>query len=155
MNVDISKMYFGNTLYIKRLFSDLTEEDMLLRTGNSNTIGWILAHIVYYRSEIANKLKLNCETEEFEKAFQRGAPKNFILKVDLSKALENLENRGKLIIEGIEKAGDAELRKKIDIVLPGGDGSFLGYLTFLAWHEAFHIGQIDLIKAAVGKGGIK
>jgi uncharacterized damage-inducible protein DinB len=155
MNNYISKTYYGNGLYLKGLLKEMTNEDMMLSTGESNTIGWILGHIVHYRGEVARKFKLDCPLGENEKAFGRGAEKNKEIKVDLEKALNDLTMRGQMIINAIEALGSEGLKQKTDITLPGGDGTVGNYLAFLVWHETFHIGQIDLIKAAVGKGGVK
>jgi len=63
--------------------------------------------------------------------------------------------RGELIIFEINKAGDEGLKKNFSGKHPFGGDDIDSMLQFLAWHETFHIGQIDLIKAATGKDGIK
>ncbi len=151
----LSKTFYGNTIYTKRLIGNMTDEDMLLSTGKSNTIGWILGHINYYRGEIARKMKKECELKESEKMFERGAPKNKEVKINLADTLNEFAVRGELIAAAIEELNDEQLKQQLDISLPGGDNSLDNYLAFLSWHETFHIGQIDLIKAALGKGGVK
>jgi uncharacterized damage-inducible protein DinB len=155
MNNRLSKTFYGNTIYTKRLIGNMTDEDMLLSTGESNTIGWILGHINYYRGEIARKMKKDCELKEIEKTFERGAPKNKELKINLTETLNDFSARGDLIASAIEELSGEQLKQQLDIELPGGDNSVETYLAFLSWHETFHIGQIDLIKAALGKGGVK
>lgn len=151
----LSKTYYGNTLYLKRLLTGMTNEDMLLSTGESNNIGWILGHMNYYRGEIVRKTGKECKINESEKAFERGAKKDKGIKIDFASTLDSFSTRGELIASAIEELGDEGLRKIIDIALPGGDNSLENYHAFLSWHETFHIGQIDLILAANGKGGIK
>lgn len=155
MNNKSAKAFYGNTLYLKNILNGLNDEDMLLSTGESNTIGWILGHMLFYRGEIARKLKKDCEKKESEKAFERGAPKNKAIKINLAESLNDFTLRGEMIAGAIEELGDEGMKQNLDIQLPGGDNSVETYLAFLAWHETFHIGQIDLIKAAVGKGGMK
>jgi hypothetical protein len=155
MNNSISKTYYGNAVYLKNMLTGLTDEDMMLSTGESNTIGWILGHLVYYRGETARRLKLDCPKNESEKSFERGAPKDKNVKVALSKALEDFSSRGEMIIAAVENIGEEGLKQKVDITLPGGDGTLGNLLGFLTWHKIFHLGQIDLIKAACGKGGVK
>lgn len=155
MSTQPGKAFLGNAAYLKHMLKNMNDDDMMLSTGESNTIGWVLGHIVYYRGEIAKKLNMECTIKEYEKSFARGAEKNRSIKVSLEEALKDLTERGELIARAIEELGEEGLKKKIDIELPGGDGSLGSYIGFLSWHETFHLGQIDLIKAACGKGGIK
>jgi hypothetical protein len=101
------------------------------------------------------KNEKECEVKESDKAFERGAPKNKNIKINLTEIMNEFNSRGELIVKTIEELGDEGLKMKADIQLPGGDNSIETLLGFLSWHETFHLGQIDLIKAAVGKGGIK
>lgn len=155
MSTQLGRAFLGNAVYAKHMLKNMNDEDMMLCTGESNTIGWILGHIVYYRGEIAKKLNKECAIKDYEKNFERGAEKNREIKVSLADALKDLTERGEIIAGAIEEMGEEGLKKKIDIELPGGDGSIGNYIAFLSWHETFHLGQIDLIKAACGKGGIK
>lgn len=154
MNNKIGKTFAGNTLYIKTLLAGMNDEDMMLSTGESNTIGWILGHITHYRGEIVRKMKKECEVKESDKSFERGAPKNKNIKINLAETLGNFEARGALIAKTIDELGDAILKQPCGMELPGGN-DIETMLSFLTWHETFHIGQIDLIKVAAGKGGIK
>lgn len=151
----LSKAYYGNTVYLQRMLTGLNDEDMLLSTGESNTAGWILGHLHYYRGQIMAKLNKECILKESEKMFERGAPKNKNVKINLTETLNDFKLRGEIISDAIEELGDAGLQRKLEISLPGGDNSLENYLAFLSWHETFHLGQIDLILAATGKGGMK
>lgn len=154
MNNKIGKTFAGNTLYIKTLLTGMNDGDMMLSTGESNTIGWILGHITHYRGEIVRKMEIECKVKESDKAFERGAPKNKNIKINLAETLSNFEARGELIAKTIDELGDAILKQPCGMELPGGN-DIETMLSFLTWHETFHIGQIDLIKVAVGRGGIK
>ncbi len=155
MSTQIGRTFIGNAVYTKHMLKNMNDDDMMLSTGESNTIGWILGHIVYYRGEIAKKLNKECAFKEYEKNFERGSVKNREIKINLEETLKDMTERGEVIAGALDEIGEEGLKKKIDIELPGGDGSLGNYLAFLAWHETFHLGQIDLIKAACGKGGIK
>lgn len=155
MNNKTGKTFLGNSLYIKNLLAGMNDDDMMMSTGESNTMGWILGHIVHYRGEILRRLKKDCEKKETEKAFERGAPKNKTIRINLAESLNDFSERGILIDAALEELGDEGLKTEIDIKLPGGKNDIESLIAFLAWHETFHLGQIDLIKAANGKGGIK
>lgn len=149
------RSYQGNTLYLKGILAGLNDEDMLLSTGESNTIGWILGHIALSRGQILQKLNVACEIGETEKMFDRGAEKRKDIKISLQDTLANYSERGEKIAETLDSFADDDLKMALDIQLPGGKNDVETFLSFLAWHETFHLGQIDLIKAATGKGGIK
>ncbi len=155
MNNGLTVTLNRNTEYLKKFLSEMTDDEMLVSTGESNTIGWIIGHIAFYRGRIAVKLNKECQFREIEKAFERGAPKNKNIKMNRTDALADFIARGEKIAEAINALGEEGLKEKIDAVIPGTDGTLEGYIAYLLWHEVFHLGQIDLIKAAAGKGGIK
>ena len=49
---------------------------------------------------------------------------------------------------------DAELDTPSPRKLPIADASVLGAIGFLACHEAYHIGQLALVRKALGLGGL-
>lgn len=154
MNHTLSRTIAGNTLYLKKMTADLTEEDMLLSAGESNTIGWIIGHILNYRGEILRRMNIPCEKKETEKAFDRGVPKNKNIKINFAESMNDFAVRGGKIAEAIDSLGDEILKQPCGMELPGGN-DIETLISFLSWHETFHLGQIDLIKAAAGKAGIK
>lgn len=155
MKNKLIRSYQGNTLYLKGILTGLNDEDMLLSTGESNTIGWILGHIALGRGQILQKLNVACEIEETEKIFDRGAEKRKDIKMNLQDTINKYSERGEKITETLNSFKVDDLSRTLDIQLPGGKNDVETFLSFFAWHETFHLGQIDLIKAAVGKGGIK
>lgn len=155
MKHEIARNYQKNTGFLQYLLNGLTDEDMLARTGQSNTIGWILGHLILYRGKTLQLLKIPCEIHESEKAFERGVEKNIELKIDAAKALEDMMSRGEQLVERILELDETDLQRTLDVSFPGGKNDLGSGLSFAAWHETFHIGQIDLIKVAVGMEGIK
>ncbi len=49
---------------------------------------------------------------------------------------------------------EAELDAVSPRKVPMEDGSVLGTLTFLAYHEGYHVGQMALVRKALGLGGL-
>ncbi|MDR3609709.1 MAG: DinB family protein [Ignavibacteriaceae bacterium] len=151
----IIKMFSQNSKFIKNLLSNLHNEDMLLSTGDSNTIAWIFGHILYSRQQIKKVLNNLTEIPEAENIFKRGVAKNKLVQLDLETSMNKFLERGEEIINEIEKISDDGLKRKISGKLPFGGDDIESFLSALVWHETFHLGQIDLIIAAGGKGGIK
>lgn len=149
------RSYQGNSLFLKGILAGLNDEDMLLSTGQSNTIGWILGHITLTRAQILQRLNVECDVEDSEKIFDRGAEKRKDTKMGVEETYNKYASRGEKIATTLNSLSDDDLKRNLDIQLPGGKNDVETFLSFLAWHETFHLGQIDLIKAANGKGGIK
>ncbi|MEJ2545095.1 MAG: DinB family protein [Calditrichaceae bacterium] len=155
MRDSMVKSFQINTLVLDSLIKDLKVPDSLLRTGQSNTIGWILGHILASRGSMLSLLKTNYEKTENEEQYKRGSEKKDHIKIDPVKAMALFKERGKQIEEALMHADESVLDEEITYKLPGGGSRVKDAIHFSAWHETFHIGQIDLILAASGKGGIK
>jgi len=149
------KGYQINTLVLEDIIKNLKEQDTLSKTGNSNTIGWILGHILAGRGSVLNLLKIKYEKLDNEEQYKRGSEKKDDIKIDPVKAMAVFKERGKQIEEAVMQADESVLDEEISYKLPGGGSRVKDAIHFSAWHETFHIGQIDLILAALGKGGIK
>ena len=155
MNQRLIKAWNLNTLFLLNILKELEEEDVMLRFGNSNTLGWILGHIIYYRGLILKYIGEDFEFKEYEKSYMRGAEKDITLRLNLDEAKKEFMSRGKRISKKIAVMTPADFDKIMDITLADGSNTIGGALSWLNWHEAFHFGQIDLIKVASGKNGIK
>lgn len=155
MQNTITRSYLSNTFFLKHILSNLKDEDLALRTGQSNNIDWILGHLILLRAKILEVLGEKVEISELEKIYERGSEKTDKAYLKLSDALEIFEERGNTIVKIIGGYSNDEITREIDFTLPDGSKTLDVYLKFLAWHETFHIGQIDLIVAANGTGGIK
>jgi uncharacterized damage-inducible protein DinB len=151
----MAKNYRINTIVLNDIIKDLNEPYTLEKTGQSNTIGWILGHIILGRGSVLNLLKVDYQKTDDEERYKRGSVKNNSIKIDLSKAMAEFKKRGTQIEKAIMNLNDAILNEEINSTLPGGGNRIKDAVIFSAWHETFHIGQIDLILAALGKGGIK
>lgn len=151
----IAKSYQLNTMILSDILKDLNEHDTIEKTGQSNTIGWILGHILLGRGSVLDLLKIDYQKMDDEEKYKRGSVKNSSIKIDISKAMAEFKKRGTQIEKAIMNINDAILNEEIKSKLPGGGNRIKDAVIFSAWHETFHIGQIDLILAASGKGGIK
>jgi hypothetical protein len=151
----LSKTFQLNTMYLQGLLKGFDDEAMKFRTGESNAIGWIVGHIVLYRAKILQTLKKAVDVKETEKQYDRGTVKNINVEIKLEEALREANSRCEELVKAINDLTDEQLKQSLDMEYQGEVYDIEKYLTRLAWHESFHLGQIDLILAALGKGGIK
>jgi hypothetical protein len=52
----------------------------------------------------------------------------------------------------LEEIGDAELSAKCPRDFPIADKTMRGAITFLAYHEGYHVGQMAYLRKLLGKG---
>jgi hypothetical protein len=140
---------------LSELIKDLSDDDTLLRTGDSNTIGWILGHINLSRGSILKLLDIDYDKTNDEEKYKRGTEKNINIKIDINNIKIEFDKRGKHIINTIKTIDEEILNREIKYELPNGGNTIRDAIAFTSWHETFHIGHIDLILTANGKGGIK
>ncbi|MEJ2055290.1 MAG: hypothetical protein P8X42_15350, partial [Calditrichaceae bacterium] len=91
----IVKTYQVNTQVLEMIIKDLNAQDTLSKTGKSNTIGWILGHILASRGSMLRLLKADYEKMENEEQYKRGSEKKDNIKIDPLKAKALFKERGK------------------------------------------------------------
>ncbi|MGP8216690.1 MAG: hypothetical protein ACLQQ4_14090 [Bacteroidia bacterium] len=140
MTAPVLKVFFGNGRAFELNMQDITHEESIRQFLNCNTINWITGHIVVSRNSILLSLGLPAIIDDnFKKIYDRGAP-----MMDISAAMP-FEELKKLftdsqqpIMSGIEKVSNVEALEKI---------------AFSGFHEAYHIGQLGLLRKLIGKEG--
>lgn len=53
-----------------------------------------------------------------------------------------------------EELTEEEISREARFRFPGADGTLAGTLTFMAQHDSYHIGQMALLRAQLGLGGM-
>lgn len=142
-----------NTGIVKFLLRDMKPADLSRPLGESNTIGWIVGHLAVSRGSLLKAMGQPVDTFSWEAGFGRGAEKK-ASPIDLTEILPVFVDRGGQLKEQIPQLTESRLSEKSGRTLPDGGDDLQGYVSFLLWHETFHLGQIDLIQAGLGIGGI-
>jgi hypothetical protein len=131
------------------------EESLVEPRPAGNCLNWIAGHIVASRGEI---LKLVGEEPVWDAAaarpYERGAkpPLDPGSLQNLDRILADFARAQELIVAGLARLTPD------DLAASAGEGP-LGEMTvgmkiaFLQFHEAYHLGQIGLLRRIVGKEG--
>ncbi len=136
----IQKLFASNERVFKVNLEGITNEESLKEMHNCNSINWIVGHLIYTRNSITSQLGLPPVADEAMKAiYARGT-----IDPDLSKAI-SLDVLKKLYVDSQPQIIES-LGKITDEVV-------LEQLTFMGFHEAYHIGQIGLLRKMLGKEG--
>lgn len=152
MNTTSLKFVAGMSGYIVRQVIDgITEEECARRPQPAgNSMGWVLGHIVFYRNTTMDLLGMpRVWTDAEAWPFERGVrPEEKPLPaLRLSKLMQDFDRSQERMVAGIERLSDAELAREVD-------GSTLGEkLAKWQFHEAYHVGQLGLLRRLLGKSG--
>ncbi|MHC4547589.1 MAG: DinB family protein [Planctomycetota bacterium] len=132
------------------------EESLLTPERGGNCLNWVLGHIVATRSRMFPLLGLAPFWDEAKiRPYDRGAPPLPAdeavalpkLRETLAKSQEHLQGRlGALSGDDLAAALAAT-----EEILGGTLGSAL---TAFAWHEAYHAGQVGILRRVAGKPGV-
>ena len=144
---------------VQRNVADFTHAESL-RTpdGGGSSANWILGHLVESRGNLLTMLaEFGGEpvwSAEVAEPYQRGAP---VLREDAALPFEEIlaafeASQSRLTDVIVQLTGS-----KLDALLDEPDpflGRTLGEtISTFAWHEAYHCGQLGLLRRVVGKPG--
>lgn len=120
------------------------EESLTTPENGGNCINWILGHIIASRDDVFDILGVDifCD-EEFLSLYKRGS-QNIVpdkaIKLDM--LMEKLDSTLKI------------LEDRIPLVDLSDNEEELKMLAFLGFHEAYHCGQIGIMRRIIGKAGV-
>ena len=87
--------------------------------------------------------------------FKRGKPAldedDYPLMAEIVTAWDTVTEK---LTARLESITEAELSAKSDIKVPGNDDTLVALVTFMAFHESYHIGQVSLIQRLYGMEGL-
>lgn len=149
----ILKIFERNLFVLHRQIDGMSHEDSLLQLPfRGNCLNWVLGHIAVSRQTVLWRLdREQFMTEEQRNRYSRdsepvlGEAPDIIQLEDL---LEIMEKSQKGIEESLTSLSEEDLNREIGRtnLTPLGDA-----LEFLAWHEAYHIGQTEYLRQLAGK----
>ncbi len=151
----LAALYGSSEELFRRALTGLTREQGLARlAGDANPLLWIAAHLTTTRYGFAQLIGLHLE-RPWGGAFARGSEVGDLTKIpDAAEILAAWDALRGPLTTRLHELGDAELDAPAPRNFPTSDKSVLGGVAFLAYHEAYHIGQIALVRKSLGLGGL-
>ena len=132
--------------------SDITEEHAKAHFGGSpNHIAWITGHLVSTRYMLAVwcwGLPTGNPILNFLKAGK--GIQDDIDYPSMNKLIAGWEDLAEKLIDRLESLTEDELQADPPIQTPIGDNTLRGFITFICHHEAYHIGQLSILKRHFG-----
>lgn len=131
--------------------------------GFTNSLEWIAAHLLVERHKLINLLEGEIEPYAYyDKLVDPTAPPphNRAFNVDtkyqpLSEIRSKWIGYSTVFIAALKKADVSILSKTLPSNSLTGGNKAENLLVFLAVHEGYHIGQMSLMRKALGYGGMK
>ena len=144
---------FSNILAINRkLYNNaldgVAKDDLLKRpSDDANHMLWIAGHLAHNRATMANLLGSDIESPlaVFNEALDVGAA-----YPGLDEVLEFHTVATHALLDQIPLADEALLTGPAPFEFPINDKTMLGTLGFFAQHEAYHVGQLGLLRRQLG-----
>jgi len=128
---------------VLKAVEQVKESDLFVRPmDKGNSFHWVFGHITATRYGLAQALGVKASVA-WEKLFDYGVEvvdqKEYPSLGEIKTAF--LDVSGKLK-ERFETVTDKDLEGEPPFPIPGLEKSLAGYLTFLSYHEGYHVGQL-------------
>ena len=152
MNGDVlSKLYNLNMMTIEMNLKDVTHEESLTQPqAAGNCLNWVLGHIVATRNSLMKLIGDNpLWTEQETDRYRRGSQPllDGEMALPLSKMLTDLKTSQDKLLDRLQKMSPEELESPLE------EGTKYEQLAVLQFHEAYHAGQLGLLRRLIGKPG--
>jgi uncharacterized damage-inducible protein DinB len=92
--------------------------------------------------------------EDWEAAFGRGSsPAQVPGNIDPRMLVQAFRSAQQALAGHWETLTGADLARPLGRTLPDGSDTLGGAVRFLAWHEAYHLGQVGFMRRLAGRAG--
>jgi len=147
----IAGLYQVVSQLIEKSLADLKDEHLHARPNErTNPIHWIFGHMIDARYEVARILGAKAE-HSFGKMFSMGEevtdPADY---PSLEELRESFKTINSILDERFKSVTDGEYHAEAPHAFPGQEKTIAGCVTFLSFHEAYHVGQIAMIRKSFG-----
>ncbi len=142
-----------NQRMIHTELAGLTHVESLVQPNfNANCINWVIGHILSSRDTCLKLLELPPVLSEAETTtYNYGSdPLTSAEKaIQLSDLTARLDASFDALVQGLQSVSSAQL--EVEAQLWDKPQPLGGLLAFFFWHEAYHVGQLNLLRQVAGK----
>jgi hypothetical protein len=148
----LAKDFRRNFWIIEAQTKGLTHQDSLLQVPGVNCLNWVLGHVAGSRDEVLSLLGESPALGEAAARYRRESDPvtedgpGVVPLEGLLAALAEGQERIAAALAALPEEALQELRRNGDRTLPLGT-----LLHFANWHETYHVGQTELLRALAGK----
>jgi hypothetical protein len=147
--------YATGARFLANLTADFASADWQVEDGASHNPRWIVGHLAASRRNVLKLVGLPQPAADWEPLFGRGsAATGLPAELDMVAILADVQASQALLAGRWDALTAEALAAPFPRRLPNGSELVGGALQFLAWHEAYHLGQLGLLRRLAGKVGL-
>jgi len=137
-------------LYVKAL-TGVSREQLLRRPGDrSNPLLWIAGHLAIARVNALNVLGGDRE-RPWTELFSTGSRVHDVERYpDVAEVVALWRELGEEVQRRLRELAPERLEERVRVRVPSDDGSLRGALALIAFHEAYHVGQMGYVRKWLG-----
>jgi hypothetical protein len=143
--------YEFHNMLIHRFVDGVTHEESILQLPfEHNCMNWILGHIVTNRSQVLETLKVQHAWKlEVRKLYHTETPPIWpeSNSVQFDVLIQYLNESLALLKFGLDAISDEQLEETHTNYR--GEKTRYAHITGFHWHESFHLGQLEILKAFI------
>lgn len=142
-NFELISIFDSSHEVINMSVNDISHEESLVSPpAGGNSINWVLGHMIFHRDVTREILGLEKQYGGSLEQYARGSGQLQPAKaIEFSRLIEMYNSGHKELTEKLKNTDlipDAEKRETV---------------TTLAFHEAYHVGQVGILRRVIGKEG--
>ena len=149
---NVKGMFKINTDLVNKAIADVAAEDWFRKPGDdSNHLMWVMGHLIVHRGRTLKLLGEQWDTS-WASLFARGVQRVDDAEYPSSDEMRSAWNQVSADLSAALKNAPAEVLSKEAPAGPTLDGKLSGSVAFLAFHDAYHAGQVSYLRKWLGYG---
>lgn len=145
-----------DTMMFNSALKEVKPEDLHKKSNDkSASLLWLAGHLVNSRYYLANLIGASEEHEYSDMFNGDGSPMKEVSAYpsieEIQKAFDSISEK---LMSGLSNLKDEDLDKKLKDKWPHGDDTHFGAISFMCWHEGWHIGQMSVLRKHLGYKGL-
>ena len=144
----------GDRLFAQALKGVSAEQALKRPDGKANSLLWIAAHMAKSRTHLANLIGLERKLpwgDLFDRGGQPGDSATYPSIDEIKSTWTELHDA---LMKRIEEMTDGDLAAPVPIKFPIPDNTRRGAISFIAYHEGYHVGQLSYARKLLGLAGL-
>lgn len=152
-----------NHWYMAALENIKDEDGNKIIPGNTNSLEWLAGHLITGRYR--NLVRLDVQLEPYrhlDKFINQSIPPPNAIAFDgninyprLSESREQWNNYSEMLLARLNNVDEKKLKSEISFTVPIGGNTIEDSELFAIQHETYHIGQMSIIRKALGYGAMQ
>lgn len=148
-------IYRRNQQLLAKAIDGLTDEQWSARPdGSGNSVLWLVGHLVWARSRALRLVGFTWSRPWLDQFVRGSNPAETAAYPSRTELLDAWHDLCESFPATLGEISHDALAKPVQQPSPSFDGTVGGMISFLAMHEAYHVGQVAYARRLLGKDGV-